>query len=43
VELGAAYENGYEVREGLAPGERVVTVGSFLLKTEVLRGQIGAG
>jgi len=43
VELGAAYENGYEVRGGLARGERVVTVGSFLLKTEVLRGQIGAG
>jgi len=43
VELGAAYGNGYEVRGGIAPGERVVTVGSFLLKTEVLRGQIGAG
>ena len=43
IELGTAFENGYEVRSGLAAGERVVTVGSFLLRTEVLRGQIGAG
>ena len=28
---------------GLAAGEKVVTRGSFLLKTEVLRGQMGAG
>ncbi len=37
------FESGYEVISGLAVGERVVTVGSFLLKTEVLRGQMGAG
>lgn len=43
VELGAPYGSGYEVRGGIAPGERVVTTGSFLLKTEVLRGQMGAG
>lgn len=43
VELGTAYESGYEVRGGIVSGERVVTVGSFLLKTEILRGQIGAG
>ncbi|MHC4669897.1 MAG: efflux RND transporter periplasmic adaptor subunit [Planctomycetota bacterium] len=43
VELGTAYRNGYEVRGGVAKGERVVTRGSFLLKTEVLREQIGAG
>lgn len=43
VQLGTAYENGFEVLGGLAEGERVVTTGSFLLKTEVLRGQIGAG
>lgn len=43
VELGTAYENAYQVTGGLAAGEKVVTTGSFLLKTEVLRGQMGAG
>lgn len=31
------------IAEGLAPGERVVTEGSWLLKTEILKGSIGAG
>ncbi len=43
VELGAVFQNGYEVTAGLQEGDRVVTTGSFLLKTEILRGQIGAG
>jgi cobalt-zinc-cadmium efflux system membrane fusion protein len=43
IELGIVYENGFEVLGGLAAGEKVVTTGSFLLKTEVLRGQMGAG
>jgi cobalt-zinc-cadmium efflux system membrane fusion protein len=43
VHLGAAYEGGYEIAGGLAAGEKIVTKGSFLLKTEVLRGQMGAG
>jgi len=43
VELGAVYDGGFEILSGLQPGDRVVTTGSFLLKTEVLRGQIGAG
>lgn len=43
VQLGAKYGNGYEVVGGLAKGEKVVTTGSFLLKTEVMRGQLGAG
>ncbi len=29
--------------DGVAPGERVVGAGSFLLKTETLKGEIGAG
>jgi cobalt-zinc-cadmium efflux system membrane fusion protein len=32
-----------EVRRGLSGGETVVTQGSFLLKTEILKGSIGAG
>ncbi len=43
INLGIVYENGFEVLDGLAAGEKVVTTGSFLLKTEVLRGQMGAG
>lgn len=32
-----------EVTWGLKPGENVVTTGSFLLKTEIMKGSIGAG
>jgi cobalt-zinc-cadmium efflux system membrane fusion protein len=32
-----------QVMSGVDPGERVVTTGSFLLKTETLKGSIGAG
>ncbi len=31
------------LRDGVAPGDRVVTTGGFELKTEILRGSIGAG
>lgn len=43
IEVGAVYDGGYEVVGGLAEGETVVTTGSFLLKTEVMRGEMGAG
>jgi cobalt-zinc-cadmium efflux system membrane fusion protein len=43
VELGGVYGNGYEITGGLSEDEVVVTTGGFLLKTEILRGQIGAG
>ncbi len=43
VHLGLATGTVYEVLSGLAPGETVVTEGSFLLKTEILKGSIGAG
>lgn len=33
----------YRITEGLKPGERVVVAGSFLLKTELKKGSIGAG
>ncbi len=43
VSLGAS-ANGYvEILTGLASGESVVTVGSFLMKTEILKSNIGAG
>ena len=32
-----------EVAWGLEPGQRVVTKGAFLLKTEIMKGAIGAG
>ena len=43
VRLGAAEGDGFEIEDGLAPGEKVVSRGSFLLKSEILRGQMGAG
>lgn len=43
IRIGTVYDNGFEVVEGLAGGESVVTRGSFLLKSEMLRGQMGAG
>jgi cobalt-zinc-cadmium efflux system membrane fusion protein len=33
----------FVVEDGLEEGEEIVTVGSFLLKTEILKGSIGAG
>jgi cobalt-zinc-cadmium efflux system membrane fusion protein len=43
VHLGPAAGSMVEVRRGLRGGETVVTQGSFLLKTEILKGSIGAG
>ncbi|MBE7558825.1 efflux RND transporter periplasmic adaptor subunit [bacterium] len=43
--VSLAYQTGdhYVVREGLSGGEQVVSTGSFLLKTELLKDNIGAG
>jgi len=41
VLLGYETDDAYEVREGLSAGEVVVTQGSFLLKTELLKHEIG--
>ncbi|MBI4717815.1 MAG: efflux RND transporter periplasmic adaptor subunit [Planctomycetes bacterium] len=43
VALGAAAGAYWEVRGGVDPGEPIVTAGSFLLKTEILKSSIGAG
>lgn len=43
VHLGIATGTVYEVLGGVGEGEDIVTQGSFLLKTEILKGSIGAG
>lgn len=43
VTLGYKRDGYFVVEEGLPAGESVVTQGSFLLKTEILKGNIGAG
>ena len=43
VQLGAGDAEVIEVSGRLAPGDEVATDGSFLLKTETLKGSIGAG
>jgi cobalt-zinc-cadmium efflux system membrane fusion protein len=43
VRLGEVLEDAYVVEEGLDENEQIVTQGSFLLKTEILKGSIGAG
>ena len=43
VDTGASADGWVEITRGVAPGEDVVTTGSFLLKTETLKGSIGAG
>lgn len=43
VVLGSADDRSIEVRGRLAAGDEVATTGSFLLRTETLKGSIGAG
>jgi cobalt-zinc-cadmium efflux system membrane fusion protein len=43
VHLGISTGAVYEVLSGVREGEEIVTQGSFLLKTEILKGSIGAG
>ena len=43
VRLGYETEKFYVAEQGLDAGETIVTTGSFLLKTEILKGSIGAG
>lgn len=41
VDLGDAVDGQRVVRAGLGPGDRVVTVGAFVLKSQLLKGQFG--
>ena len=43
LRLGMETDDAYVVEMGLKGGESVVTTGSFFLKTEILKGNIGAG
>lgn len=43
IQLGETDAMRVHVLKGLHPGEEVATTGSFLLKTETLKGSIGAG
>ena len=43
VTLGAQASGHLEILRGLQEGEVIATTGSFLLKTEILKGNIGAG
>ncbi len=43
VHLGVDTGTAYEALSGVTSGDVVVTLGSFLLKTEILKGSIGAG
>ena len=43
VTLGYETDRFYVAESGVKEGEEIVTTGSFLLKTEILKGSIGAG
>lgn len=42
IDRGAELESGIEVKQGLGGDETIVTEGSFILKSEVLRAQMGS-
>jgi cobalt-zinc-cadmium efflux system membrane fusion protein len=43
VTLGARFDDMVEIASGLTAEQRIITDGSFLLKSDVLRGKMGAG
>ncbi len=43
VQLGYETDRFFVVERGVSEGDEIVTTGSFLLKTEILKGSIGAG
>jgi multidrug efflux pump subunit AcrA (membrane-fusion protein) len=42
VKVGAAMGDYMQVLEGVKPGDRIVTEGSFLLRSEAMRSRSGA-
>jgi len=43
VKKGRDFADGVEVLKGLTPGQRIVTDGAFILKSDVLKAKMGAG
>ncbi len=43
VALGTTFDSMVEVKDGIAPGERVVTKGSFQLKSELMKEALEGG
>jgi len=43
VKRGREFAEGIEILKGLAPGQTIVTDGSFVLKSDALRSKMGAG
>ncbi|MEI7902733.1 MAG: efflux RND transporter periplasmic adaptor subunit, partial [bacterium] len=43
VEVGREFADRFEVPHGLSEGEKIVTAGAFVLKSDVLRAKMGAG
>jgi len=43
VKRGREFSGSVEIKEGLSPGQIIVTDGTFLLKSDVLREKMGAG
>ncbi|MCP4500712.1 MAG: efflux RND transporter periplasmic adaptor subunit [Deltaproteobacteria bacterium] len=43
VKVGVINDDTALIEEGLKAGERIATIGAFFLKTEILKGAIGAG
>ncbi len=43
VKLGLHSQGAVEITEGLAPGERIVVDGAFMVKGELLKGSVGEG
>jgi len=43
VKRGREFAEGIEILKGLAPGQMIVTHGSFVLKSDALRSKMGAG
>ena len=43
VQKGRDFAEGVEILKGLAPGQKIVTEGAFVLKSDALRSKMGAG